>query len=517
MTEPSTGTGDTRAEVDVDPASAKYWLAEIEAAKTRSSGWMKKAKQVIERYRDERDEANKNQRKVNILWSNVEVLKSALFAQLGNPDVRRAFPKPGAANKVARTAALLLERALTSCGNLYDAEYQIECAVEDMLLPGRGQCWLEYEAEIAEDDTIGYQSAKFCYVAWDQFMHGPGRRYDDWPWVARSHQFTRDELIEKFPEHGKKIQLGYTLPECDKNDKSEIFKRAIVWEIWDKTTKQRIYIAEDYPLVIKSDSDPLRLRSFFPCPRPLDAVKTTSDAMPIPEFCEYQDQAAELDRVTSRINKLTELLKYCGVYDEAMPDAQKLMDLAYLDDGQFEPLKGAAAWRDAGGLEKAFWVRDMAPIVAALQQLYQQRGILIQTIYEVTGISDIIRGSSDPGETLGAQKLKANFGSQRMQKRQKEVQRFVRDLYRLKGELIAEHFEHRQLSDMTGILLPTQAERQQARDFLASVEQAKQQQAMMAQQAQQAQQQPPQPPQMQGPGPQQQLPPPQPQPEGMAA
>lgn len=492
MIEPSTGAGDTRAEVDSQPQEAKYWLAEIEAAKTRQANWQKKAKAVIDRYRDERDEANKNQRKVNILWSNVEVLKAALFAQLGNPDVRRAFPKPGAANKIARTAALLLERALTSCGNLYDAEYQIECAVEDMLIPGRGQCWLEYEAEIAEDETIRYQSAKFCYVAWDQFLHGPGRRYDDWPWVGRLHLFTRDELTEKFPKHGAKIPLVYTMPECNKDDKTELFKRAAIWEIWDKTTKQRVYIAEDYALVIKADADPLRLRSFFPCPRPLDAVKTTSDAMPIPEFCEYQDQAAELDRVTSRINKLTELLKYCGLYDDSMPDAAKLLDLAYLDDGQFDPLKGAAAWRDVGGLEKAFWVRDMTPIIAALQQLYQQRGILIQTIYEVTGISDIIRGSSDPGETLGAQKLKANFGSQRMQKRQKEVQRFVRDLYRLKGELIAEHFEPQQLSDMTGILLPSMAERQQARDLLQRVEQMKQQQEMMAQAQQQ---QPPAPPQ----------------------
>lgn len=489
MIEASAGAGETRAEADEKPAESKYWLAEIEAAKTRQAPWQKKAKAVIDRYRDERDEANKNQRKVNILWANTEVLKSALFAQLGNPDVRRAFPKPGAENKIARTAALLLERALTACSNIYDAEYQIECAVEDMLIPGRGQCWLEYEVEFADETEtqIRYQSAKFCYVAWNMFLHGAGARYDDWPWVGRGHLWTRDELKERFPDHGAKVPLGYTLPECDKNDKTEIFKRAIVWEIWDKTTKRRYYIAEDYPLVLKADDDPLRLRSFFPCPRPLDAVKTTSDAMPIPEFCEYQDQAAELDRVTSRINKLTELMRYCGLYNEALPDVDKLMDLGYLEDGQFEPLKGAAAWMREGGLEKAFWTRDLAPIVAALQQLYQQRATVIQTIYEITGISDIVRGMGDGAKTATEQQLKAKFGSQRMQKRQKEVQRFVRDLYRLKGELIAEHFEPQQLSDMTGILLPSQQEREQARALLAQVEQMKQ---MQAQQAQMAQQQP---------------------------
>lgn len=498
MTDQGTGMGETRAEADSEPRSSQYWLAEIEAAKKRQQTWHKRAKSVLERYRDERDESNKNHRKVNILWANTEVLKAALFAQLGNPDVRRAFPKPGADNKIARTAALLLERSLTACGNLYDAEHEIECAVEDMLLPGRGQCWLEYEVEIDETDTIKYQSAKFVYTPWDQFLHGAGRRYADWPWVGRLHLFTRDELNEKFEEHGKKIPLGYVLPDCPKGEeKSELFSRAAVHEIWDKTKKQRIYVAESYPEILKTDADPYRLQNFFPCPRPLDAVKTTSDAMPIPEYCEYQDQAAELDRVTTRINKLTAMMKWAGLYDDSMPDVDKLLDMGYLDDGQFEPLKGAAAWREQGGIEAALFSIPLDKIAAALQQLYTQRALLIQTIYEVTGISDLVRGFSEGSKTATEQSLKAKFGSQRMQKRQKEVQRFVRDLYKLKGELIAEHFEREQLSNMSGILLPTAQEKQQAQQIMAQVEQAQQQQAAMAQQAQQ------QPPQGAQPAPQQ--------------
>jgi hypothetical protein len=494
MTDQGTGMGETRAEADSEPRSSQYWLAEIEAAKKRQQTWHKRARSVLERYRDERDDSNKNHRKVNILWANTEVLKAALFAQLGNPDVRRAFPKPGADNKIARTAALLLERSLTACGNLYDAEHEIECAVEDMLLPGRGQCWLEYEVEIDETDTIKYQSAQFVYVPWDQFLHGSGRRYADWPWVGRMHLFTRDELIEKFgATHGKKIQLGYVMPDCDKNDEqNEIFRRAAVHEVWDKTKKERLYIAEGYPEVIKVDADPYKLQNFFPCPRPLDAVKTTSDAMPIPEYCEYQDQAAELDRITSRINRLTSMMKWAGLYDDSMPDVEKILDMGYLDDGQFDPLKGAAAWREHGGIEGALFSIPLDKIAAALQQLYQQRAVCIQTIYEVTGISDLVRGFSEGSKTATEQSLKAKFGSQRMQKRQKEVQRFVRDLYKLKGELIAEHFEREQLSNMSGILLPTAEEKAKAQQLMAMVEQMQQQQAAMAQQAQQAQQQPPQ-------------------------
>ena len=87
---------------------------------------------------------------------------------------------------------------------------------------------------------------------------------------------------------------------------------------------------------------------------------------------------------------------------------------------------------------------------AVLKELYVQRDQLIQGIYEVTGIADIMRGASDPNETLGAQKLKAQFGSTRLKKRQRAVQKWIRDLYKLKAEIMAEHFEPDVLSQMTG-------------------------------------------------------------------
>ena len=521
MADPLGSQMETRKEVDDQPDHSRYWLAELDLAGTRQTKWHKRGKAVLERYRDERDEVNKNHKKVNILWANTEVLKAALFAQLGNPDVRRNFPLPGEQNKIARQTALMLERALSVGCSASDEEHEIECAVEDMLLPGRGQCWVEYEVEFetpegdqeVEDGLaegmeseapenghgapgIKFQEVSVCYVPWEDFRHGPGSRFKDWPWGARRHMWTRDELVEKFPEHGKRIPLGYVMDGCKKDEQDEMFRRAAVWEVWDKTQKERLYIAEEYELVLKRDADPLNLDGFFPFPRPLDAIKPTSDAFPIPEYCEYQDQAMELDRVTSRIYRLTELMKWAGVYDDSMPDVEKIMDVGYLEDGQFAPLKGAAAYRDVGGLEKAMFSIPIDKMAAALAQLYQQRAQLIQTIYEVTGISDLVRGFSEGSKTATEQSLKAKFGSQRMQKRQKEVQRFVRDLYRIKGEIIAEHFEREQLQAMTGILLPTKKEKMQAQMVLQRAQQVQQMQQQMAEMAKQQQQagqaQPPQ-------------------------
>jgi hypothetical protein len=98
-----------------------------------------------------------------------------------------------------------------------------------------------------------------------------------------------------------------------------------------------------------------------------------------------------------------------------------------------------------------FW--PLEPAVKALAQLYLQRDQIKQTIYEVTGIADILRGQTDPDETLGAQQIKAQWGSLRIQRMQAEVARFARDLFRMKAELIATRFTPQNLEMMTGVRL----------------------------------------------------------------
>ena len=473
------------------PKSARYWHNQIDASLKREDKWRKRADAVVCRYMDERERDEGDvERRINILWSNTEVLKSVLFDELGSPDVRRTFPQPGKLNKIARTSALVLERALVACANRYDVAGEVEDSVTDYLLAGRGQGWIEYDAEIIEQDgqqSVGYQEVKICHVPWDDWTHGPGKKWQQVPWVARMHLFTRDDFKAQFPEidlDRQKVPFNFTLKEGEKRtdeDGAGDFKRAKLWEIWDKVSRTRIYVADGYDWEIERIEDPYRLEGFFPCPKPLYGVKTPDRLIPQPEYCQYQDQAAELDRINQRIYVLVEDLKYCGVYDGSAEE-DTLSGLGRLSDGQFLPYKNFAALSQGGGLAAAFQVRDLAPIAAAIQQLAQRAISLIQSIYEITGISDVIRGATDPNETLGAQQLKARFGSQRMQKRQKEVQTFVRDLYKMKAEIIAEHFSREQLQQMTGILLPSEAERAQAQQRLAMTEKMKQMQQMQAQQ-----------------------------------
>jgi hypothetical protein len=69
-----------------------------------------------------------------------------------------------------------------------------------------------------------------------------------------------------------------------------------------------------------------------------------------------------------------------------------------------------------------------------------------QTIYEVTGISDIVRGASKANETATAQQIKGQWAGLRISTRQKRFADFARDLIRLKAEVIAERFDPQTLS-----------------------------------------------------------------------
>lgn len=501
------------------PRPARYWKNQIDASLLAEKRWRDQADQVMKRYVDERDgEAlmarSDDTSRVNMLWSNTEVLKSVLFANLGKPDVSRNFPKQGADNKIARTAALVLERALSACSSYYEPEAQIEEAVTDHLLAGRGQCWVELDAtvETQEDDThLKSHSVEICHVPYTDWTHGPGKRWEDVPWVARKHLMDRDDIEDQFSEAlAEKIPQNYLLSEGEKRTEEtgrDDFRRALLWEIWDKRSKSRIYIAEGYAFEVERASDPLKLQGFFPCPKPLFSVRKPGSLSPRPEFLQYQDQCMELDRVNTRILRLVESMKESGVYNASVDEGDALKNLSMLEDGEFIPWKNWASLAQGGGLAGAFQSRDIAPYATAIQVLAQRGVEILQTIYEVTGISDIVRGATDPRETASAQRLKARFGTQRIQKRQKEVQRFVGELYQIKGELIAEHFEAEQLSGMSGIEIPTNADKAKAQQILMlaqrqaqmqqmmqAQQQAAQQQAAQAQQAPQAPQQPQQQP-----------------------
>ena len=440
---------ETRQEYELAHGSAKYWQIELELADKEEDEWRKEAKTVVERYRSEGTQtAVGRDKKFNILWSNTETLKGSLFARMAKADIRRRHRDRK--DKAGVQVAILLERAVEYGLDVYNAKSHIEAAVEDYLLPGRGVVWVKYEPIVVGDDVeeVGDQRCQFEYSHWEDYRESPSKRPEDVRWKARRHLLTRDEVTELSEGHGADVPLNWS-PDANETHTEDAFKRAEVWEIWDKTDRQRVYVVKGYPHLLKQEDDPYGLEGFFPTPaEPLVSVRTNESGVPIPEFRLYQDQADELDRITTRINRLVEALKRRGVYDASVPELSKLADAG---DNEFIPSENFASLAQNGGLQGAFQTEDLAPLAQSIIGLYEQRDRLVQTIYEVTGISDVIRGATDPNETATAQKLKGQYGSMRLKMRQNKVQTFIRDLIRISAEIIAEHYEPHILERMTGV------------------------------------------------------------------
>jgi len=478
------------APVGKGPGSeVRRWLLELSMAEKRDKDYRECSRKIWERYRGK----NRKRNSFNILWANTEILAPAIFNSTPKPDVRRRFKDE---DPVGKQAAEVIRRSLEFAVDSEDFDGAIRFDVLDMLLPGRGVSRVRYVPSISQtprgdveqgeyDEALAWEQVCVDHVQWDAYRLGPGKTWAEIDWIAFLHRMTREELVEKFGEQGETIPLDdYADDDAkigdDKNDR-EVFKTAPVWEIWDKPKKMVRFVSpNDRERFLKEIPDPLELQCFFPIPKPIQAIQDSSCMEPVALFEQYREQAEELNRLSMRVNRIVDALKIRGIYDSTLACLSELMKG---DDNDLIPAADAARFTEQG-FEKAIWFMPIEQAAKVLQSLYLAREACKQVIYELTGISDILRGATDPNETLGAQEIKAQTGSQRVQQMQRDVARYIRDIMRMMGEIIGQKFQQETLQRMTGVKIPTQADVQM-------MMMQWQQQAQIAQM--QGQQPPPQP------------------------
>jgi hypothetical protein len=446
--------------------------------------WESRADKIVKRYRDDSRTRNNPNAKFNILWSNVQTVTPAIFARLPRPDVSRRFRDN---DPTGRVASMMLERALE-----YEIEHYGDYAsamrqtVQDRLLGGRGTAWVRYEPHITgqeggmgegapedgfqltEDideaeteggiyrenqERIEYECAPVDYVHWRDFGLTVARTWEEVTAVWRKVYLGRPALVERFGEElGGKIPLD-TKPETSKtfNEKmGEGASEAVVYEIWDKTTGQVLWLSKSLGRILDTRDDPLQLENFWPCPKPMFSTLTTDSLIPVPDFVLYQDQARQLDTLADRIDGFIQALKVRGVYDASEPSLQRLFTEG--ENNSLLPIKNWGAFAEKQGMSGAIDLVDIAPIAAALQMAYQAMEQVKGQIYEIMGIADIQRGQTDPNETLGAQIIKSNNASGRLKTMQHDVVNFATALLQIKAQIICQHFTDDTIIKISGAM-----------------------------------------------------------------
>jgi len=454
-----------------------YWHDQIEAAQKVFDKWEKRGHKIIKRYRDERDAVEMPRVRYNILWSNIQVLFPALYGRQAKPEVSRRYMDQ---DPVGRLASTMLERVMEyETTQFGDFDHAMRGAVEDRLLPGRGTAWIRYEPVIVNEqpemgesmmeepgeaqiydaqeeptERIDAAHSPIDYVYWTDFLHSPARTWDEVWWVSRAVYMTKDEGMERFGDVFKNVGLDSSNTDMDAKNpmtaRNTYDKKAKVFEIWNKRTGKVCWIAKGYPQALDERDDPLELEEFFPCPRPLMATTTTGTMIPVPDYAEYEDQAQELDNLTQRIYLLTKACKAVGVFNAEFKELGRLFTEGV--DNKLFPVTSWAAMSEKGGLKGAIDMMDTSTIIVTLRELYAAREQVKQAIYEIMGISDILRGASKAQETLGAQQLKANFGSLRMRSSQGDVARFASDIFKLKAQVICKFYPPELIVQMSGVM-----------------------------------------------------------------
>jgi hypothetical protein len=446
---------DAQSQSDV----VRLWLDAIGVAGNEEETWRKSAQDALDLYRQSGEaEKRTDLKKFNILHANVEVICPALYNSLPVPDVRRRF---GDADPVAKTVADVQERCLQYSVEAYDFDHLMKLATKDSEIIGRSVDRVRYKPYTAGEEgkeELAFQEVICEHVNGKHFRRGPGHTWEEVPWIAFELFLTRDELRKLAPKYAEKVNLDVAInkPSAKADDREipEIFKRARVWEIWDKDHRKVIFIAESFKeRPIREEEDPLELEAFYPIPRPLYAVTTSNSLVPVVPYEIYKAQAEELERVSERILSLTEAVKAKALYDARITEMERLENA---EDTDNVPIENVSIFADGSKLADHVMFYPIEVITAALEKLYLARDQIKATIYEITGISDIIRGATDPNETLGAQQLKASSSNLRIQHKQTEIQRYARDIFRIKAEIFASKFEPQYLEMMTGIPLVPQ-------------------------------------------------------------
>lgn len=506
-------TGQTESKKDfADPKLVSQWLAEIKAYGKTYDAWSKQCKAIIKRYRNEHgidvtgDGLMPAPQEFNVLWSNVQTLAPIVYSRTPKADISRKWKDR---NIVGRSAATILERAVQSEIDAGGFDSAMKGSRDDYLLTARGQMWIRYvptygketrdriflQEDTAEDGTRTYRKpdsgepvefeegkegpetdddgkpyieegepykpvvaecVSIETVPWDRFGHTAAPNWTKVRGVWKGEPMTRDQLVARFGEEkGKAVPLKLKVPgisDAEIENYGDVFKRALVYEVWDKTTGKVLWIVDGVDEPLDIIDDPLGLRDFFPCPPPAFGTTTTDSLVPVPDFMQYRGQAEQIDDLTARIELLVQAVRVAGVYDGQIEELGRLLSASSRPTNTLIAVANWASLQQAGGLRGAMDFLPLEQVVAAITSLQQARGQLLEDVYQITGISDIVRGQAmqGPAATATEQRIKGQYAGLRISDRQLTMEVFARGGVQIVAEIVAEHFSPETLYQASG-------------------------------------------------------------------
>lgn len=434
--------------------SATPYLALIKEAERCFKTYQLKCDNIDKLYADlERLSKTTGDREFQMFWANLEVVRPSIYSR---PPVPVVVPRFKDRKSLPREASTLLERCSITNFEQEDIDATMRLLRDDLATNARGAAWCWYE--VNEDKQL----ARIAHLDRKDFLHDPARYWTEVEWVARGVWLTKKQARKRFGKvSGNLYSTAEYAKRKDGDGEQGYASKARFWELWHKTERRIVWVSPNVDKLLDEakPDEMLTLDGFFPCPRPAYGTIQRRSLIPVPDFLFYKDQLEEINELTARISALSEALKLKGFYASGAEDISEAIEAAIKATDQnalLIPVSNFAAMGGAKLADSIVWMPvDM--VAKTITELVGLRRQLIEDVYQITGLSDIMRGATDPNETLGAQQMKSQYGSIRIRDRQAELVRIARDITRIQCEIMAENFSPETLAAMSQTELPTQA------------------------------------------------------------
>jgi hypothetical protein len=388
-----------------------------------------------------------------LFWASMEILKPAIYAKPPKPIASPRFKDGG---PVEKTTAELIERCLESTFDRGDIDGVMLGARDDLALTNRGVAWVMYET----DEKGGGQRVCIEHLDRSDFLHEPARKWAEVGWVARRAWMTRKQMQKRFDKLDLDVLSGaqfHSRKEKDDYGHTDNSEKAGVWEVWSKVDNKVYWVTEGIDEILDEDEPHLNLRNFFPCPKPAYGTLQRRSLIPVPDYKRYKYHLDQINELTSRIYVLLEKVKL-KVLVPGGGDIGNAVQTALDSSDDSIVISVPAMALQAGATNGLMLTLPLQEVATTIQGLIEARGQLIEDFYQLSGISDIMRGATEAEETLGAQQLKSQYGSVRVRDKIDELQRLARDIAQISAEILAQNFSQKTLLDLSRMTIPTKSE-----------------------------------------------------------
>lgn len=360
-----------------------------------------------------------------------------------------------------------------------------EPVMEGILEDEQGAYLLSGQQVEVEDERVFLESQLYAAL----YVESDTRKWNEVTRCAYEYHYSYRDFIQKFGEAGlQKIAMSEV-------DEHRTGKPIIVFEYWGKMPKEVRWLAEtsddflspqtgldrdrniDIPKLEEVDeeisdydnSDLYGLTGFFPSAEPMVMNNPTKSFWPTPEYFQVADILEDVHGIVSRMFLLTKAIRVRFLYDSSVPQLSSLIGETGEGGGLGIPNLEDNLIRGKGTLATLVQYFPVDEMITGLNNMYTAFEQRLNMFYQITGLSDLLRGQTDPNsdKTYGERQMEGKFALNRIEPYQRKVQEWIKDNYLLGMEMGLKMFSEKTIDEY---IVPQTLDQEDKQRYVPSLE-----------------------------------------------